>query len=318
MKIIKVLLVLVLILIIALVVVGAVAMANIDRAAKVAIQRGGNHALGVNTTLASADIGVFSGTFSMDDLTVANPEGFDTPHFLALDGGGVSVSYASLLEDTIILPEFTLSGIDINLDKEEGGSNYQRILDNLKRFQSGDAPSEPNQQGTPKKLVIRKLQIDDITVHADLVGNSPVTVNVDKVLLTNVGSEGGDTLEIAGVVAVVVEAVMRAVIEAGAGQIPGAILNELQNSVAQLDAIAELGVGVAAEIDGRVQELNALAEDLQQGVDDARKNLEEEADKIGEQIDNAGKDLEEAAKGIGNLLGGEKKEDGPKEDDPND
>jgi len=321
MKIVKVLVVVALVLIVAVAVVAAVAMSNLDRAAKVAIQRGGTYALGVNTTLASADIGVMSGTFSMNDLNVANPEGFDSPHFLALGDGNVRVSYGSLLEDTVILPELTLRSIDVHLDKEDGSSNYQTILDNLKKFESGDAPKEPAPSGgKSKKLIIEKLTIEGIVVHADVLGDEPATVNVDAIHLTNVGSEGGDTLELAGVAAVVVKAVMLAAVQAGAGVLPDALVGELQNGLAGLESLTDLGIGVGAEIDGVVQDLDGLAQNLANGVitsaDDLAKDLEGAADDIkknvddiGEQLEDAGKGLEDAAKGIGGLFGGKKKED---------
>ena len=58
----------------------------IDRIAKAGVEKGATYALGVPTTLKSADVGVFAGTFAMSGLNVANPEGFDKePHFLKLE-----------------------------------------------------------------------------------------------------------------------------------------------------------------------------------------------------------------------------------------
>jgi len=314
MKIVKVLLIVGLILVVAVAVVGAVALGNLDRAAKIGIERGGSYALGVDTTLEKADIGVLSGTFSMDRLTVANPAGFSTPHFLALGAGNVSVSYGSLMEDTIILPELTLSGIDVYLDKEEGSSNYQTIMDNLKKFESGDAPAEPAPTGgKSKKLIIEKLDITGIVVHAEVLGGEPTTVNVDAIHLTNVGSEGGDTLELAGVAAVVVQAVMIAAVQAGAGVLPDALIGELQSGLSGLSSLSDLGVGVTADIGGAVQDLGGLADDLANGVitsaEDLTKGLEDSVNEIGDQIEEAGKGLEDAAKGLGGLFGGNKDDD---------
>lgn len=325
MKIVKVMLIVGLVLVVAVVVVGAVALANLDRAAKIGIERGGSYALGVDTTLASADIGVMSGTFSMNELVITNPPGFNTPHFFAMNSGNVSVSYGSLMEDTIVLPELKLDGIDVHLDKESGASNYQTIMDNLKRFESGDAPAEPQPEGAPgKKLIIQKLDITGITVHADVLGSEPTTVAVDAIHLTNVGSEGGDSMELAGVAAVVVKAVMLAAIQAGAGVFPDAMLGELQNGLAGLDSLSDLGIGIGAEFGGAVQDLGGLADDLSNGViksaedlsaglGDAAKGIQEGADQIGDQLEDAGKGLEDAAKGLGGLFGGN--EDDESDDD---
>lgn len=322
MKIVKVLVVVLVILVVAVAVVTAVALANLDRAAKIGIERGGTYALGVDTTLAGADIGVMSGTFSMNDLVVANPAGFTTPHFFALGLGNVRVSYGSLMEDTIILPELKLDGIDVYLDKEEGGSNYQKIMENLKRFESDEAPTEPQDDGAPgKKLIIEKLDITGITVHAEVIGSQPTTVAVDAIHLTNVGSEGGDSLELAGVAAVVVKAVMLAAVQAGAGVFPDAVLGELQNGLAGLDSLSDLGIGIGAEFGGAVQDLGGLADDLSKGViksaEDLSGGLNDAANQIGDQIEDAGKGLEDAAKGLGGLFGGNKKDDEPEDDGGN-
>jgi len=321
MKILKIIALAAGVLVLAVVVFVLVVFANLDRAARVGIEQGGTYAMGVDTTLDSADLGVFSGRFAMSGLRVANPQGFNTPHFLTLGDGAVKLNYESLSSDTITLPTLTLTGIDVYLDKEEGSSNYQTILDNLKRFESGDK-TEPEPQGDVAKqnVVIQSLEIRDITVHADAVGNQPVDVEIDAITLTNVGSQGGDALQLAGVFGVVTKAVMLAAVQAGAGAIPDALIGELQTNLAGLESLSDLGIGVSAEIDGAVQDLSGLAENLSEGViqsaDQIGKQLEEGAQDVGKTIDEAGKSLEDAAKGIGGILGGNKKknEDDSEED----
>ena len=326
MKIVKIAVLIILLLVGAVVLFAVAAFASLDRAAKIGIEQGGSYAMGVDTTLDKADVAVFAGTFTMAGLRIANPQGFRTPHFLALADGGVSINYESLTSDTITVPTLTLTGIDLYLDKEEGSSNYQRILDNLKRFESGDSP-EPKPTGeAAKALVIQELAIRDITVHADVIGTTPTKVQIDEILLTNVGSAGGDTLELAGVFAVVVKAVMLGAIQAGAGALPEALLGELQSGLGSLESLGDLGIGVAAQIGGVTEDLGGLADDIGKGVfksadeigkslEDVGKNVGGALDEAGKGIEDAGKGLEEAAKGLGGLLGGKKKteEEKPKD-----
>ena len=110
----------------------------IDTIAKTAIERGATYALGVKTTLGSADVGLLSGTFSMGDLTVANPAGFKSPYFTHLGEGDVKVALKTLRQETVELPTLTLTNLDIHLEKKEGEANYDVILENLSRFESGD------------------------------------------------------------------------------------------------------------------------------------------------------------------------------------
>ncbi len=306
---------------VALIVVFAVLVAtNLDRAARFGIEQSGTYALGVRTTVGAADVGILSGEFDMSDLLVANPEGFSTPHFLRLDRGGVSFDYGSLTAETIVLPTLTLTGLDVHLDKDEGSSNYQRILDNLKRFETGDAEApEPDSDVAKQNIVIRRLEIRDIVVHAEVLGGDPVDVVIDEIVLTDVGSEGGDTLELAGVFGVVTKAVMLAAVQAG-GQLPGALVQELQSGLSGLTSLSDMGVGVFAEIDGVAADLGNLASDISEGVfksaeelgrqlEEGARGAQEAIEGAGKNLEDAGKSIEDAAKGIGNILGGKSNDD---------
>ena len=109
----------------------------IDSVAKTGIETGSSFALGVDTKLDSADIGIFSGRSELVGLKVSNPPGYQSDNFLELGGGVLDVSLASLTSETVEVSEFTLTGIDMYLEKKVLKSNYKTIMDNLGRFESG-------------------------------------------------------------------------------------------------------------------------------------------------------------------------------------
>ena len=76
MKLIKLLAVLVFAVVLLVVVIGAVLVSQANKVARVAVEKGGTYALGVQTTLNDASIGVLSGRFGMSGLRVANAQGF--------------------------------------------------------------------------------------------------------------------------------------------------------------------------------------------------------------------------------------------------
>ena len=78
----------------------AVVFVSIDAIARAAIERGSTYALGVPTTLGSANIGFLSGEFTMKDLDVANPDEFDGEYFFQLDEGFLAVSLSAVLQAT--------------------------------------------------------------------------------------------------------------------------------------------------------------------------------------------------------------------------
>jgi hypothetical protein len=234
----------------------------------------------------------------MEGLNVANPEGFDTPHFLNLATGGTAVSLNTLLSDTIELPHITLETLDINLEKKQGKSNYQVILDNLKRLESGEKTADGS--GGGKDFLVREIVIKDVNVNVDMLGIggaiSNIKVPIDEIRLTDVGTGEGGKVKFSELADVILKAVLMAVIQNGA-DFPVELVGELQNGLAGLQSLGDMGIGMAAEIDGRLQEITGQFEDVLQGAGD-----------IGEGIDKVGEDVEGALKGLGDIFGGDKKD----------
>jgi hypothetical protein len=292
------------------IVIAAVAgFVYIDVIARRGIERGATYALGVPTTLDSADVGVFSGEFDMRGLNVANPQGFDTPHFLHLDDGDVAVSLATLRQATVELPHLYLTGLDMNLEKKDGKNNYDVILTNLKRLESGEEPKDKTGQG--KDFVIREILIKDVNVRVDVlpVGGelSRVKVPIDEIRLTDVGTGEQNGVKFTELTDVVIKAVFAAVIANGA-DLPGEVLGELHNGLAGLQSLGDMGINAATVIDGQVQELagtlGKTAEELGKGLGEAAGGLED-----------LGKQADEGLKGLGNLLGGDKNKDKEENED---
>lgn len=292
-KAVKILLGLVGVFAVVLVLLVAVVVISIDAIAKQGVERGATYALQVPTSLGSADVGLMSGSFSMNDLEVKNPEGFKAPHFLKMNDAGVNVSLATLAEDTVELPELTITGIDMYLVKEGGKANYQVIMDNLKRFETEDKqPDAPSKEG--KKFVIRKIQINDVMVHAEVlpIGGSGQTVDVEvpEIVLTNIGS-GGQSVSMAELVNIIIKSVFATALNLG-DALPGDIAEGLQGGLSQLGSLGEMGVGVAAEIGGEVV---GVAGDAAEALKDVAGGLGEGA---GEAVEDATKKLEQGVKDI--------------------
>lgn len=264
----------------------------IDSIARVAVERGASGALGVKTTLKSADVGVFGGTFAMSGLRVENPPGFTDNPFLTLEDGDAAVSLGTLRKDTIELPHLRLTGIGMAIDRREGNSNYGVILEHVK----GDrAPSSEPTSKEGKNYIIREVTIRDVSVRASFapLGGEPmvVTIPIKEIALKDVGSEKPLSLsEIAGVI---VQAVMSAVVENGGGLLPDDLLKDLDGALSRLGSLSELGVDVTTE----------LGEQAKQLLDNVGS--------VGEEAGKAAGEVGKTLEGIGkNLFPGKKKEEG--------
>jgi hypothetical protein len=250
------------------IIVLVVAFVFIDSIAKTGIEKGATFALGVNTTLDKASVGILSGQFSMNGLKVDNPKGFDGK-FLDLGKGGVAVSLASLTSDTVVLPKLDLADMQLDLARNSSGANYKIIMDNLQRLESGSKPSEPATSGG-KKFKISEISITNVNVHLDLVGGpgglTKLDVPIQEIKLTNVGSDGSG-VDMSKLTSIILEAVLKAAVDKGGNLIPSDIAGELQNGLSRLSGLSNVGVEAVGKLGEKATKLGGQIEkDLQKGV----------------------------------------------------
>ncbi len=283
------------------------AIGKIDTLAKAAIEKGATYALGVNTSLGKARVGIFSGAFGIDDLAIANPQGFKTPTFFGLKGGDVKVSLASLSKDVVEVPKIGLSGVRVSLERADGRTNYQTILDNLKRLEGegGAKPAPPKDAGAEKKFIVREVDIRDINVHLDLAGFggelTQLDVPISQVRLTNIGTADGAGVDIPTLASTVLQAVLAAVVAKGQGIIPADILNDLQGQLAKLDALGKVGVEVVGKAGEKVE---AIGRQAREAIDEQAKAVQGKVDETVKKVEDAvGKATEDVGKAIDKNLG---------------
>ena len=270
-------------LVILLVAVVAVVFVSIDAIARAAIERGSTYALGVPTTLGSANIGILSGEFTMKDLDVANPDGFDGGYFFQLDEGFVAVSLGSLRQDTVEITTLALTGVRMNLQKKGGRANYTVITENLKRLESGETAGEERNRAEEdgergKNFMIHEIVIRDVHVTVDVlpIGGelTRIEIPIEEVRLTEIGSE---TLTTAEVTSRVIKMILAAVVKNGA-KLPADLVDDLGGALRGLADLGNIDISQIADIAGT-------------------------ADTIGKKIETVGKSVDDALKGLGSLLG---------------
>lgn len=257
----------------------------VDSLAERGVERGATYALGVPTTLDSADVGVLNGSVELAGLEVSNPDGFEADHFLKLDDADMDVSLGSLMEDTVEVPSLVLEGIDLRLERTLEGANYNVIMDNLSRFESGE---KKEADPSAKKFVIRTIEVRNVRVRVDAVpvggaiGDlTTAEVTVDEVVLRDVGT-AGEPMSIAEITTVVLKAILASAVEVGGGVLPDDVLSDIGDQLASLLDLEAMGVG---------------------GIEE-----------LGEVIEGVGDSIREAGEELGGLLGGGKEGD----EDPKD
>jgi hypothetical protein len=211
----------------------------LDGIAQAAIERGSTYALGVDTTIDSARIGLVSGSFRVAGLEVANPPGFEDPRFLQVNKARLDLQTSSLRTPTVIVPLFAIDGLEVDLDKQRGKANYEVILDNLAKFESEEPEPAPEADASPgKRFVIQEVVIRDLLAHVRVVergGVPQVDLLVPEVRLRDPG--GGQAMTPAQVTNLLVKTVLASIAKAGAG-LPGGVANALSNSLGKLSSVS--------------------------------------------------------------------------------
>jgi len=243
----------------------------VDAVARSGVEVGAREALGVPVQLAGIDIGLFRADCSLQGLEVANPEGYKDANFMRLEKGFLSVSASSLLSDKVVVPELTLDGLELNLERKTLKSNYGTILDNLKRMEKEETPADEGRKFVIERVVIRNIKVTSRFSVAG-IARPPVPLEIPEMTFQNLGSEGGSGIVMAEVVGEVLKSVLVAVSRIGKGVLPDVITDGLGKGLGGLGDVGKLGIKVA-----------------------------------GKGVGLAGKVAGGVVKGIGGLLGGKKK-----------
>ena len=221
-KLLKIGLIIVGLLVVALVVV----YFSINSIAKAAVEKGGTYALGTKTTCDSVSIHLLSSEVGLSGLTVANPEGFKTPHFLKTGKLDVGVEPGTLTKDTIVVTRFELDGVDLNIEHGQvlgGPTNVQALLKNMESSSpaTADKKEEPKEGG--RKIKVNKVVIKNIVAHVQVlpIGGqaSTLDVKIPELTLDNVSSNDAGGVVLPELMKRLVPAILTAVFEKGKGAI---------------------------------------------------------------------------------------------------
>ena len=266
----------------------------IDSIAKKGIESGASSATGVQTRLRTAHVGVFSGELALNDLEIANPPDFDSQHFLALKEGYMALTLRSLLGDHIVIPRLHLEGLDLMLESKEGRSNYKIIMENLKKLRDPDRRSAKR-----RTFVIREVIVQDVTVHAQVLGldRGPVLkFKIPDQRLTDVGSNS----DLSHVTSLLMQGILQAVIQEAGALLPAAISSSLEKGLSGIGELGDFGLEMLGHKGFKLLgdfAGEALGEEVGKALEDVGKGA-------GEAVRDNAKTLEkEAGKALGNLLG---------------
>jgi ABC-type lipoprotein release transport system permease subunit len=122
----------------------------------------------------------------------------------------LGLDLSSLRKQPIVIRELNIQSPTVDLEvNEQGGSNMQTLLDNIKQNSAKTdekaAEEQPSQEETgtkePVKLSFTKLAITGVTVNGVVPGQEPTQVVLPDIVKENVGgTEGLTPAQVGGVI----------------------------------------------------------------------------------------------------------------------
>jgi hypothetical protein len=197
-----------------------------------AIEKGSTYATGVETRVGHVDASLFSGRFGIDDLSLANPPGFRPEPFFQLRSARAAWENGTLLSDRIEMDELILDGVDVNLERAGGGTNYGAILDHLESISAGgQSKSKPDASAGGRALTIHRIEIRNVRAGLHLTGvplaSGSTEVTIPSIVLNDFSSDGSTTELVAKLTKVLLQAILEEVLRGGKGIFPADILKDL-------------------------------------------------------------------------------------------
>jgi hypothetical protein len=174
----KKLLILVGVLVLLLVIGIVAAIMSLDSGIEKAVEEGGSYALKVPVELESVSVSILSGKASLKGLSIANPEGFETPRAVYLGEVALEIKLGSVTSEVIEIPEVRIIKPELTVEGSLKGSNISKLMANIdetmKEMSSGESgepaekptekPAEEKPAGPEQKYKIGRVLVTDATL----------------------------------------------------------------------------------------------------------------------------------------------------------
>ncbi len=156
------------------------------------VEAGGDYALGVETSLASAEVGLTHGWCELNKYKIDNPEGFEQDEFLTINKFVFDIETGSIFDDAIVIDSFIVDGLVLNLEQIDANGNYNQILNHIKKLDMGESSDSET------KVIIKKASFSELTLNTaiTIMGKKQQegSYTVDGFELNNIGGDNGMTV----------------------------------------------------------------------------------------------------------------------------
>ena len=270
--------------VIVLVVLAVIGVIYIDSVAKAGIENGGKYAFGVETTVEDVDVSLRKGQMNVKQLKVANPEGFTSPHLMNTESFNAQVDTGTVFSDSVMIDHFLLDGLDMHIERQDGKSNIEAVMENIEKLKSGEEKPEDAGDKPTTKVKIDKMRITNVKAHFHLFGSDKaIRVEVPEIVLDGLSSEDPEGVALPELMRRVFPAILSAVLNAAKDTVGPEALKELQGDLVKLtESVGPAAAKLVSEVGGQMGEL------IQEKLPDLLEGLGEGMQGVGEDIKESG------------------------------
>lgn len=237
-------------------------LSNLGPIIKKAVNTQGPKITGTQLSLGDVDVSLLSGQVTLQKFLLGNPQGFNSPHAVAVKSIYVDVDEKSLTDETIIIERIEVVGPDIYYEKGASIDNFKALQRNISKSAGGGSSSASTDSSeSSKKLLIRELVISGGQVHLAVKGLSgqDISATLPDIRMKNIGQKkaGVSPAEAAREIFTVLYG------KISSPEVRGALtkgLQDLQGSAEQLgqEAVEQAGEKAAGEVEAAKEKLKGL------------------------------------------------------------
>jgi uncharacterized protein involved in outer membrane biogenesis len=143
-------------------------------------------------TVDTVTLSLLTGSASLKELVVGNPQGYKSPNAISVGKVAVGVDPTTVFANKVVVRSIRLESPAITFEGGLSGNNLSQILDNVDSSGGKSGPVSTNAATAPASQ--KKLEVDDILISgakADVLITSPVQREVNVTLpdihLTDLG-----------------------------------------------------------------------------------------------------------------------------------
>ena len=116
--------------------------ARLDGIVRAVVEREGSSQLKLATTLGAADVSILGGSVTLNELAIANPEGYQDPHIFELGQVNVAVGYSELMGDPVRIRDININSPRLVIERGEQGLAQLNLRDMLSQLETSSSESE--------------------------------------------------------------------------------------------------------------------------------------------------------------------------------